>query len=202
MKRAWIGALLIALLATGAMAATAEEATLPPAATAGPTGGTAEAVEDASPPDDAFDAGRAGYAGVWVPFEDGFQLYLPAEWRALELTDAQREAGLFYRAGGGGASVAVAYAPANGLSTVDDLEADYRGAGFSDIARLALNGIDAVGFARPEAGYKGVAFFNPIWPDYVMTVYFAPLIEGDAPEGARGRAILRSLSPWAAAPEP
>lgn len=193
MKRAWLCALLIALLALAAAAAGAEAA-LPPAETAEPTGGGAGApLPEAAADAVSFDAARAGYAGVWVPFEDGFQLYLPADWRAYELTDAQREAGLFYRAGGDGADVAVGYAPADALSTAEDLEADYRGAGFADVARQSLNGIEAVGFSSPEAGYRGVAFFNPIWPDYVMTVYLAPLIAQDA--------ILRSLSPWAAAPE-
>ena len=187
MKRKWLCALIAALAALGILAATAEEAVSPrPEETGAPVQAPAAGNTD------GFDVDNAGYAGVWVPFEDGFQLYLPAAWHTLELTDAQREAGLFYRAGGSGEGVAVGYAQADVLKTVEDLEADYRDAGFTGTTRLSLNGIDAVGFARPEAGYRGVAFFHPACPGYVMTVYFAPLGVEDAP----GRAILESRSPW------
>lgn len=194
MSRAWLCALLIALLALGAIMAGAEETDLPLPVETGDGIDAAEGVPTLAV---AFDAQSAGYAGIWVPFEDGFQLYMPAAWRAVELTDAQREAGLFYRAGGDGEGVAVGYAPAGALKSMDDLQTDYRGAGFADLVRLSLNGIDAIGFTRPEAGYRGVAFFHPTCPGYVMTIYFAPLDAQTAP----ARSVLASLSPWSAAPE-
>ena len=36
----------------------------------------------------------APYDGVWVPFEDGFQLYFPADWSYLNITQEQKEAGI------------------------------------------------------------------------------------------------------------
>ena len=195
MKKSFLIVLIAAILSLGFVAANAEEAAL---SAPDETGAPALDSDDAAPNEVAFDAMSAGYAGVWVPFEDGFQLYLPAAWHALEPTEAQREAGLFYRAVGDGAGVAVGYARADALETVEDLRSDYGGAGFTDTGRLSLNGIDAVGFACPEVGYRGVAFFHPACPDVVMTVYFAPLGGRDAPEDALGRAILDSLSPWPA----
>ena len=173
-------ALLLALCA----AAIAEEQALP---------AVPEDAKADGPAQIEFVEARAPYAGVWVPFEDGFQLYLPAAWRAFELTEDQRAAGLFYRAGDGeGAGVAVGYAAAGALDTMDALEADYRGTGFGNIERLSLNGIEAVGFERPEAGYRGAAFFHPDYPGYVLTVYVTPPDAGDA----TGPAILDSIRRW------
>ena len=39
-----------------------------------------------------FTESDAPYDGNWLPFEDGFRLYLPRGWAAIELTGAQREA--------------------------------------------------------------------------------------------------------------
>lgn len=152
----------------------------------------------------AFDEGAAAYSGAWVPFEDGFALYLPAQWRALELSDAQREAGLFYRAGNDGGEgpagdapmgVAVSWIPAGELKTLSDLENDFGTAGFTGIGRRFVNGLWTVDFTGPEDGYRGAAFFHPTYPDYVLTVYVAPLGAQGSTEAAVGRAILDSLKP-------
>ncbi len=34
------------------------------------------------------------FEGVWVEIEEGFRLYLPAEWLELEVTDEQAETGV------------------------------------------------------------------------------------------------------------
>lgn len=144
----------------------------------------------------SFAEADAGYAGIWVPFEDGFRLYLPASWRSFDLTDAQREAGLFYRAGEAGMGVAVSYFPAGALKTLADLEVDLAAAGFTGLEQLDVNGIPAVGFERGEEDCRGAAFYHPAYPGYVLAVYVTPLGANGTPEAAQSRAILASLSPW------
>jgi len=39
------------------------------------------------------------YEGVWVQFEDGFEIYLPAEWYEYECTEEMNARGIFYMAG-------------------------------------------------------------------------------------------------------
>lgn len=151
----------------------------------------------------AFDQDEALYKGAWVPFEDGFRLYLPAAWRAFELTDEQREAGLFYRAGSDGDAamgVAVSYARAEALQTLADLEDDFRAAGFTGVARRFVNGLWTVGFVGPGSDFRGAAFYHPAYPGYVLMVFVAPLGADGSPEAAVGRAILDSLSPMPDAP--
>ena len=139
----------------------------------------------------AFSEADAPYEGVWQPFEDGFQLYLPRGWSAIGVTDAQAEAGLFYRADSadGAAGIAVGYMSARGLGTMDALALDFRRTGYSAVTAGWLNGIPAIRFERPEDGYRGVAFFHPVYPDYVLYVYLSP---GDSAEGA---ALLASVTP-------
>lgn len=162
---------------------------------------------EAAPQGEAFEGdvpvGGAidGYAGAWVNFEDGFRLYLPEDWLYYDITDEQAQAGVFYRAGGsvpgGGATMALAvsYAPAGELDGPGALAAALERAGGSDVALEDLNGIDAVTFEREAENYRGAAFFHPLYPGYVLSVYVAPI--GAPGEAARevGRAILDSLRP-------
>ena len=172
---------LLALLACEP--ALAEEAP----ATVEPTAEPVEAI--------VFDEVEAGYAGIWVPFEDRFRLYLPDHWRSYAVTDDEAAAGLFYRAGNGdGAAdggvpmgVAVGYMVAGEMSDADALAAYFDGAGFQGLKRVTLNGIPAVLFASPADGFSGAAFFHPTLPEYAMLVYATPI--GEAADG-----ILSSIS--------
>lgn len=156
-----------------------------------------DTIEDAQSGAHAFTESDAPYDGIWQPFEDGFRLYLPREWVAIDLTDAQREAGLFYRVGSadGAMDLAVGYMRAGNLATVDDLARDFEAVGYSNVTRLDLNGIPAIGFDRPGEDYRGVAFFHPTYPDYVLYVYLSPLTSADGEPAAIGAALLASISP-------
>ena len=142
-----------------------------------------------------FAEADAPYAGIWTPFEDGFRLYLPRAWSSMNITEAEAAAGLFYRAGaeGGTEGVAVGYMRADSLRTVADLALDFERSGFSNVIRLDLNGIPAIGFDRPEDDYSGVAFYHPVYTDYVLYVYVTPLCRRG--EGQIGETVLMSLTP-------
>ena len=145
----------------------------------------------------SFVESDAPYDGIWQPFEDGFMLYLPRGWVAIELTDAQREAGLFYRADSadGLMNLAVGYMRAGNLTTVNDLARDFEAVGFSNVTRLDLNGIPAISFDRPGEDYRGVAFFHPVYPEYALYVYLSPLVPADGKTAQIGTALLASISP-------
>ena len=172
--------LLAALLCAGALA---EETAVKP---------TAEPVETV-----AFVEEEAGYAGTWVPFEDGFRLYLPAAWRSYDLTDEQAAAGLFYRAGNGdGAAdggvamgVAVGYMSVCDIDGIDGLAAYFSGAGFTGVKRVTLNGIPAVLFESAADGFSGAAFIHPNLPEYAILVYATPI--GEAADGVLSSISLR-----------
>ena len=141
------------------------------------------------------------YDGNWLPFEDGFRLYLPRGWAAMELTGAQRDAGLFYRAGSGDGAmgIAVGYMSASGLGTLEQLAGDFEKAGYTGVVQGDLNGIPAIAFERAQEGYRGVAFFHPVYPEYALYVYVSPLAPLDEAAGQIGAALLASISPLPAA---
>ena len=56
---------------------------------------TGEDIEDGR----IFDEEDAPYEGVWIPFEDGFRLYLPTDWNWIDLTAEMTQAGVICAAG-------------------------------------------------------------------------------------------------------
>lgn len=158
---------------------------------AGPAPEASEALAAA-----AFDPASAPYDGDWVTFEDGFKLYVPTSWQALELTEAETAAGIFYRAGDGAMGAAVSYLAAGELETREDLARDFEQTGFSGVQPLTLNGIEAIGFERPADGYRGVAFFHPSVPGYVLIVYVSPLGQPGTEAYDIASVLLDSVTPW------
>ena len=190
MKKLLSIAIIAVLCATVGMAEEAREPLKPlPAAP--------ERVVKAPQASVVFSEADAPYDGVWQPFEDGFRLYLPCEWASFDPTEAQAEAGLFYLAGSGDGvmGVAVGYMRAGALETMDDLARDFEAAGYSGVACRNLNGIPAIAFERPQDGYRGVAFFHPVYPDYALYVYASPLDAQDADGRQVVEAILASIEP-------
>ena len=149
----------------------------------------AEAV-DGEQPGAAFDPAQAGYDGAWMDFEDGFKLYLPADWAYAKVTEAQAAAGLFYRACGadGTQAVAVSWMNAGAISTPRDLCASFEALGCVNVAAATLNGLPVALFERSEEDYRGAAFFHPAYPGYILAVYASPL-------GATADAIIASITP-------
>lgn len=146
----------------------------------------------------------APYSGKWVTFDDGFRLYLPSQWSRMNVSEAQAQAGLFYSEGNGGGDalvgdvamgVAVGYAAAGDLKTLDDLARDYGSVGFTEVTKLDLNGMLSVTFVDRTNDYRGVAFFHPSVPGYVMSVYVSPCGETEQLVNDVGSAILCSLTP-------
>jgi len=182
-------ALVAALCAFGGMA---EGTPLPSPLPASPKFGV-----DSTQPPQTFSEADAPYDGVWQPFEDGFKLYLPREWASLALDEAQAEAGLFYRAGSndGSMGVVVGYMLAGALETIDALAGDFEQSGYTSVAQGDLNGIPAIAFERPRDGYRGVAFFHPVYPEYVLYVFASPLELPDGETNQIGIALLASITP-------
>ena len=77
--------------------------------TVGNIGGVSSSVEDGQTDTGNTDSSQMGsitfsqenvsFAGTWVPFEDGFKLYLPNDWDVYELSDEQTKQGVLFSAG-------------------------------------------------------------------------------------------------------
>ena len=154
-----------------------------------------------------FTEDLAPYEGRWVTFQDGFKLFMPISWTRLDVSEAQQQAGLFYRAGNDGGDdvvgevamgVAVSFIRAGDLSTLDDLAANFTGAGFGEINKLDINGFRCVSFVKADGNYRGVAFYHPTYRNYILAVYVTPNGVDNKAVNDVGSAILCSLSPFKA----
>ena len=65
------------------------------------------------------------YEGVWVQFEDGFEIYLPAEWVEYELTEEANAMGMFYCAGSedGAYLCTLGWQPLEVEATIEEVQA-------------------------------------------------------------------------------
>ena len=76
-----------------------------------------------------FSQENVSFAGTWVPFEDGFKLYLPNDWDVYELSDEQTKQGVLFAAGETSGvqnppGISVVWAYSDGAQSLEELAAD------------------------------------------------------------------------------
>lgn len=94
------------------------------------------------------DLATAPFEGVWVQFEDGFEILLPANWLELEVTEDMLAGGVFYGACSedGANTVQLAWAALETEMTAQEVCADLA-TEYPDAEVLQFNGIDFVSFS-------------------------------------------------------
>ena len=147
-------------------------------------------------PDIQFTESMADYEGTWVPFADGFKIYLPSDWDEFSVSNAMSQQGILYLAGEESQSadapnIKVAYSEAGGVKTPDELAAALKQAGYSVDRVYNINGFDCVLYGSAEQNISGLMFFHPLTTDYVFAVVGAPADQN----AALLAKILISLSP-------
>ena len=148
----------------------------------GSAGSTASGTED---PDDSgssagFDAitfsmETVNYEGNWVPFQDGFMLYLPSAWNTYELTEDQVNQGVLYLAGDTSGSetapaLSVVWGNSNGAETINDLATAIRQGGYQVDGLVSINGIPCVSYRLEDSDCSAIMFFHPTNKDYIFCV--------------------------------
>ena len=110
------------------------------------------------------------YDGAWVQFEDGFEIYLPADWVEFETTPEMNAGGIFYLCGTEDAeyTCAMTWSPLEAECTVEEahqeLAAAYPGAELVEVNGIALIVFgdaenDQLTFAALDATEPGVYLF-------------------------------------------
>ena len=148
----------------------------------GSAGSTASGTEapDASGSSAGFDSitfsmETVNYEGTWVPFQDGFQLYLPSAWNTYELTEDQVNQGVLYLAGDTSGSetapvLSVVWANSDGAETINDLATAIRQGGYQVDGLVSINGIPCVSYRLEDSDCSAIMFFHPTNKDYVFCV--------------------------------
>ena len=111
----------------------------------------------------ACDENKAEYDGVWVAFEDEFQLYLPSYWDYYNLTADEVEQGILYKAEceAEDISLVVNYAYIDKAELDSDAIAEsYQLAGYSDVKQIRINGILCVTCSIPDEDISLTSFIG------------------------------------------
>ena len=122
-----------------------------------------------------FSMETINYEGTWVPFQDGFQLYLPSAWNTYELTEDQVNQGVLYLAGDTSGSetapaLSVVWANSDGAETINDLATAIRQGGYQVDGLVSINGIPCVSYRLEDSDCSAIMFFHPTNKDYVFCV--------------------------------
>lgn len=139
----------------------------------GAAGNSTEEHADGS--DIVFDETKASYSGTWVPFQDGFQLYLPSDWSTYELTQEDTDQGVLYIAGDtsgieNSPAVSVVWAYSDGAETLEDIAAVIQNSDFQLDGIVTINGIGCVRYRGEADNCSAIMFFHPTNKQYVFCV--------------------------------
>lgn len=106
---------------------------------------------------------EAPFDGVWVQFEDGFEILLPAEWLELEATEEMIESGIFYAvcSPDGANTVQISWSALEAEMTAQELQAALA-TEYPDAEVLAFNGIEFIGFSDEENDIFGMAALDSV----------------------------------------
>ena len=123
-----------------------------------------------------FDETKAPYSGTWVPFQDGFKLYLPSDWNTYELTQEEINQGVLYVAGDASSgeenppSISVVWAYSDDAETLEDIATAIQQAGYQVDDIVTINGFGCVTYRLESENCSAVMFFHPTNKDYVFCV--------------------------------
>lgn len=91
------------------------------------------------------------YEGAWVKFEDGFELYLPADWLEVEVTDEIAAGGIFYIAASPDVSkmCQIGWSALEKDMSIEELQAAFATA-YPDAFLANPSGVGLVGYTDAE----------------------------------------------------
>ena len=124
----------------------------------------------------AFREDSSPYAGTWVPFDDGFRLYVPSEWDVLKITEEMYEDGILYQAASSSDEetapwISVNFTDSRQIAdTLEELEQSLVDENYWPDGILDVNGIPCIAYRTPKKDLSGLAFFHPGGQDYIMFV--------------------------------
>ena len=151
--------------------------------TVGNIGGVSSSVEDGQTDTENTDNSSMGsitfsqenvsFAGTWVPFEDGFKLYLPNDWDVYELSDEQTQQGVLFAAGDTSGvqnppGISVVWAYSDGAQSLEELAADLTQGGYQVDDLVSINGIPCISYRLEESDCSAIMFFHPINKQYLF----------------------------------
>lgn len=114
---------------------------------------------------------EAPFEGVWVQFEDGFEVLLPADWLEIEVTEDMIASGIFYVACSpdGANTVQMSWSALEAAMTIEEVQAALA-LQYPDAQVIEFNGIGFVSFSDVENDIFGMAALDGV--DLGMYVFW------------------------------
>lgn len=140
---------------------------------AGSAGNTAKQQTDGG--SITFDETKAPYSGTWVPFQDGFQLYLPSNWSTYNPSQEELDQGVIYVAGDASVtenppSISVVWSYSDGAETLEEIVSALQNAGIQVDNTVTINGFECVSYRMEKDDCSAIMFFHPTNKQYVFCV--------------------------------
>lgn len=113
------------------------------------------------------------FEGVWVQFEDGFELYLPADWYEIEVSEEWNAKGIFYAAGTEdfSHSCSLAWQPMEAEYTLEQLQAELVSI-YPDASVVEVNGVGIIPFVDAENNLLNVVALDAAEPGYYLFSFY------------------------------
>ncbi|MDD2958003.1 MAG: hypothetical protein PHE06_14045 [Lachnospiraceae bacterium] len=138
-----------------------------------------------------FDETNASFEGTWVPFEAGFQLYIPSDWSMLEISEENAAQGLMFQAGNeDGQNIAVTATEVTDAETLEEIQAQLATV-YTSVEIADFNDIGVVTYVSEEDGVIGIAFMDT---DGIMYTANAGPVSEDTESQNIAYDMLTSLS--------
>ena len=117
-------------------------------------------------------AAEVVYEGVWVRFEDGFELYLPADWYEYECTEEMNAQGIFYMAGTEDMSYSctLAWNPLEADCTIEELHAEMVKV-YPDAQIMDVSGVGLVFYEDTENGLLNYIALDATEPGFYLFAF-------------------------------
>lgn len=108
-------------------------------------------------------AAEAPFDGVWVQFEDGFEILMPSDWLEIEVTDEMIAGGVFYAACSpdGANTVQMSWSPLDEAMTAQQIQAALA-TQYPDAEVLEVNGIEFIAFSDEVNDLFGMAALDGV----------------------------------------
>ena len=112
------------------------------------------------------------FDGAWVQFEDGFELYLPADWVEFETTEEMNAKGIFFIAGTEDMSYSctLAWQPLEAECALADLQ-PAMAAQYPDADIVEVNGVGLIAYTDTENNLLNCVAMDATEPGFYLFAF-------------------------------
>ena len=112
------------------------------------------------------------YDGAWVKFEDGFELYLPADWYEFECSTEMNAQGIFYMAGTEDLSYCctLAWQPMEADCSIEELQAEMVKT-YPDASVVDVNGVALIAYVDVENNLLNCVALDATEPGFYLFAF-------------------------------